>query len=190
MPRCGHPVLSRFVLLGVSRRSCAARQLSAVRRRAVRTLHAARRPHRAWTGHSARCRQHAAAAACWPAVNGIEGSWPAPAVGRAIGQAVARRSVGPILRISLVRRMDRHSLTRRLQHPGGLGQLGGVAPGSHMLRPIPTCRRCLTPAWTCAGFKFAARPRPPTDLDALQPRRRATQRSLGLHLRAFRAAGT
>jgi integrase/recombinase XerD len=39
-----------------------------------------------------------------------------PAVGRAIDQAVAGRSAGPVLRNSRGRRMDRHTATRRLQH--------------------------------------------------------------------------
>src|SRR4051794_837221 len=39
-----------------------------------------------------------------------------PAVGRAIDQAVAGRTAGPILRNVRGRRMDRHAATRRLQH--------------------------------------------------------------------------
>jgi site-specific recombinase XerC len=92
-----------------------------------------------------------------------------PAVGRAVDQAVAGRTSGPILRHSRGRRMDRHTATRRLQH---LADATGFAMPH--LHPRMLCHTYVTTMLDAGvdlrDVQIGRPPRRPANHDAVRPR--------------------
>ena len=112
-----------------------------------------------------------------------------PAVGRAIDQAVADRTSGPILRNTQGRRMDRHTATRRLQHLAAATQLSMPHLHPHMLRHTYVTTM-LDAGVDLRDVQIAARHADPRTTLRYDRARRNLDRHANYVLAAYMAAGT
>jgi len=112
-----------------------------------------------------------------------------PAVGRAIHQAVAGRSAGPVLRNSRGRRMDRHTATRRLQHLAASATFAMPHLHPHMLRHTYVTTM-LDAGVDLRDAQIAARHADPRTTMRYDRARKNLDRHANYILAAYMAAGT